>query len=575
MLRELHVKNLAVLASASVELGPGLNVLTGETGAGKSIVVDSLLLLSGARASSDLVRSGAESLTVTGVFEPEGEGWRKLLAEAGVEPEGPELMVRREIGREGRNRVYVNDQPATARLLVDLAPFLLRIHGQREEMGLVDPELQRVWLDRSGGAEAREMTGRVAAAYDAWRQVQDRLDRLTGDERARRERLDLLAFQAREIDAAQLTAGEEEELVAERDALRNREEITRALGGAYALLFDDEGAAVERIARSRTLLEAVASWESQAGGWLEELEELQVRLDELARSVHRRLDGLDADPGRLDQVEERLALVERLCRKYAGGTAHILERRRQIEAELEELSADEAGAEELETKAAAALESYRTEALALSEARRRWGAELLERMQAEMKDLGLGKARLELALERPRLEGGPLVVDGVPVEPSPTGVDRVVFLLAANPGEEPRPLAKVASGGELSRLYLALQLAARTADERRQAQPTLVFDEADAGISGAQAAALGKKLQRLAADAQILAVTHLPQVASCADHHFRVAKGIRGERTFTAVEPLDGDERVSEVARLLAGEKVTDLSRSHARELIGGAARSA
>src|SRR6202035_267878 len=257
VLRQLHVKTLAVLAAAAVEFGPGLNVLSGETGAGKSIVVDSLALLAGVRASAELIRSGAETLTVSGVFDLPGdssEGLRGLLAEAGVEVEGDEILVRREIARSGRNPVFLNDQPTTLRLLADLAPHLLRIHGQRDELGLVDPELQRVWLDRSGGAEAERPLGEVAAAFAEHQRLAARLERLAGGDRMRRERLDLLRFQAAEIDDARLAAGEELALKSERDVLRHAEAITRALGTAFALLFEEEGSAAERLAKSRSLL---------------------------------------------------------------------------------------------------------------------------------------------------------------------------------------------------------------------------------------------------------------------------------------------------------------------------------
>lgn len=571
MLREIHVRNLAVLAEASVEFGPGFNVLSGETGAGKSIVVDSLSLLAGARASSEMVRTGAEALTVSGVFEPEGGGWRSLLEEAGLEAEGEEILVRREIGRSGRNRVFVNDQPATLRLLADLAPYLLRIHGQRDELGLVEPELQRAMLDRSGGPEAEPLLGRVAEAFDLYSRLAERLERLSGDDRVRRERLDLLRFQAGEIDAARLRAGEETELRAERDVLRNTEAITRALGTGFALLFEEEGSAVERIARAQSLLVEVEAWEPQAAAWRAELEETRIRVTETARSLQQRLDGLEADPKRLDFIEERLALIERLCRKHGGSSAGVLARREEIEIELAELEGDTANRDELEEKVAAALSHYRQAALALSQARAAWGAALVERIEGELKDLGLARARLAVSLERRRRAGSPLVLGGEEVELGREGVDQVVFLFAPNPGEEPRPLARIASGGELSRIHLALQLATR--GEAEKANPTLVFDEVDTGVGGAEAAALGAKLQRLAKGNQILAVTHLPQVASHADHHFRVSKQVKGERTSVRVEELDSATRVEEVARMLAGKKITDLSLSHARELIAGTVR--
>lgn len=559
MLREIHVRNLAVMAEASVELGGGLNILSGETGAGKSIIVDSLSLLSGARASTDLIRSDADALTVSGVFELEGEAWRSVLEEAGVEAEGQEVIIRREIARSGRNRVFVNDQPTTLRLLSDLSPFLLRIHGQRDEMGLIEPELQKRMLDRSGGAEAGPLLARVHATHEQHARLAERLATLSGDDRARRERIDLLRFQASEIDAAKVRAGEETELKSEREVLRHAEAITRALGMAFSLLSEEEGAALERIGKSQGFLADVEEWEPQAAAWNAELEELRIRLAELAGAVSHRLDGLEADPARLDLVEERLAVLERLCRKHGGDTAAVLARRAEMESELAELEGDAENREELESRVASALEEYREAAQALSQARQRWGKTLVERIEAELKDLGLARARLGVALERRHDLGR-------------DGMDQVIFLFAPNPGEEPRPLARIASGGELSRIHLALQLAAH--GETEQARPTLVFDEVDTGIGGAEAAALGKKLQRLARGGQILAVTHLPQVASHADVHFKVGKRVDKGKTRVRVEELDADSRVEEVARMLAGTQVTQLSLSHARELIEGAARN-
>jgi DNA repair protein RecN (Recombination protein N) len=583
VLRELHVKNLAVMAAAAVEFGPGLNILSGETGAGKSIVVDSLALLSGVRATADLIRTGADLLTVSGVFALPRAGFRALLEEAGIDPGDPgdteEVLIRREIARSGRNRVFVNDQPATLRLLAELAPHLLRIHGQREELGLVDPELQRVWLDRSGGAEAERLTAEVAAAFAEHARLAARLELLAGGERMRRERLDLLRFELSEIDAARLVAGEEAALRAERDVLRNAEAIRRALGTAFSLLSEEEGAAVDRLAKSRSLLQEIAEWEAGAGEWGAELEELRIRAAEVAQGLARRLDALEADPARLDAVEERLALVERLCRKYGSGegtTAAVLARRAELAAELAELDGDGESQGDLEARVAEAIERYRKATLALSARRSAWGQALVARIGAELKDLGLGKARLAVTLERRRRAGSPLALDGEEIDFGPSGVDQVVFLFSPNPGEEPRPLARIASGGELSRIYLALQLAARGGGEGGEggaASATLVFDEVDAGIGGAEAAALGKKLQRLAKGGQILAVTHLPQVASHADLHFKVEKRVREGRTQVAVLPLAPEERVTEVARMLAGKEVTALSRSHAEELIAGAAR--
>ncbi len=566
MLRDLHVRNLAVLAEASVDFGPGLNVLSGETGAGKSIVVDSLSLLAGGRASAELIRTGAETLTVTGRFVPAGEGWRRALAAAGVEAAGEELVVRREVSREGRNRAFVDDQPVTVRLLAELAPHLLAIHGQRDELGLADPELQRGWLDRSGGAEAEALRNRATAAWERYRGVADRLERATGDEQARRERSETLRFQLGELDAAGLVPGEEESLRAERQVLRHAEAIVRGLAAASADLSEDDGAAGERLQRAAAALAEVGEWEPRATAWASDLGELRIRLDDVALAVSRRAGEVEADPARLDAVEERLALLERLFRKYGEGSAALLARRDRLAAEAAELDTDEAGRAALERQVAEALAAYRAAAGELSASRWRWAAALAKAIARELGDLALPKARLAVELGTRRRAGSAVLVDGEPVEAGPLGWDVATFTFAPNPGEEPRPLARIASGGELARVYLALQLAVRGAGVASGA--TMVFDEVDAGIGGREAAAVGRKLKRLAAGGQILAVTHLPQVASFADHHFRTSKRVAEGRTFVSLEPLAGETRVEEVARMLAGKKVTELSRDHARELI-------
>ncbi len=570
MLRDLHIRNLAVLEEASISLASGFNVLSGETGAGKSIVVDSLALLSGVRASSDQIRTGAKALTVTGVFEPLVEGWRQVLDEAGVEGADDVLVIRREISHSGRNRVFVNDQPVTLRLLSLLAPYLLRIHGQREELGLVDPELQRVWLDRCGGADGEEMLRRTAAAYGEFQQVAERLERLTGNERARNERLDFARFQLSEIDAAAVQEDEEIGLRQERNILRHSEAIEGSLTEVCELLFDRDGAAYGAVHRAMQLCEKVATWEPQAVEWRQELDDLAIRLSEMDRGMHMRLDTLDREPGRLDAVEDRLAVLERLFRKHGDSSRELLRRREELSQECQELTADESTLSEIKGQLESALRRYREAAAALSKGRRRWAEQLQQRVQTDLAELALGKARFQVRLDVRRRGDSALRLAGQGVEFTARGYDAVVFEFSPNPGEELRPLAKVASGGELSRLYLAVQLAARGDGDNRGAS-TLVFDEVDAGISGAEAATLGAKLQRLARGAQVLAVTHLPQVASHGDNHYKVSKEVRGGRTHTHIEALDEAGRIEEVARMLAGNEITDLSLSHARELIAGA----
>jgi DNA repair protein RecN (Recombination protein N) len=591
MLGHLHIKNLAVLSEASVEFQPGWNVLTGETGAGKSIVVDSLALLAGARASGDLIRTDADTLTVTGTFDGVGPRCDAILEQAGLEPAAGELVIRRDISRSGRNRVFVNDQPATLRLLADLAPALLRIHGQREELGLVHPELQRAWVDRQGGAEGDRLLAEVARLHADYRRLAERLASVGTDERLRRERLELAAFQIAEIERAALAAGEEEELRRERDLLRNADAIARALGGLVGLVEDEEGSCTERLAAAATGLAAVAEWHGEAAGWIGELDELRIRAAELARTVRQHAERIDADPTRLARVEDRLAIVERLCRKYGPSSADVLARLEALRAERSDLELGVEQRGELERLVAAALDRYRDAALELSRRRAGWGEELSAHVRRELADLALRKARLEIRLDRRPREESPLVVDGQPVDFGEHGIDAVSFEFSPNPGEALRPLQRVASGGELSRVYLALQLVGRAprraasprgAKRSRSAgeaagdadgEPTLVFDEVDAGIGGVEAVVLGRKLRELARGGQILSVTHLPQVASLGDHHLAVEKQVRGGRTFVAVRTLEGRARVDEIARMLGGEEAAAAARDHAEAMLAESER--
>ncbi len=575
MLRRLSVRNLAVLAGGEIELGPGLNVLTGETGAGKSLIVDSLALLAGARAAGDLIREGTEGASVSGIFELD-PALRAHLAATGIEPGSEpggdggeeELVIRREISREGRNRVFVQDQPVTLRLLQELAPRLLQIHGQRDEMGLADPELQRQWLDRLGGDAGLAQGARVAALYAEQARAADRLARLQGDARLRAERIDLLRFQTGEIAAAHPVAGEEEELRRARDLLRHREAIARALGGAFAMLYEGDDAVSDRLAGARHALAEIVAWEATAAAAIPELAELETKVQELARQLRSRLDdaGADTEPGRLDEIEDRLAVLERLFRKYGTSSAELLETLKRLQAELAELDDSEENRAVLEETAARTLEAYRRAAAELSQMRLAWANDLVVRLERELADLALAKARFGVSLETVRRSGSPLVLDGEGVDFGPHGYDRVTFQFAPNPGEPMLPLSRIASGGELSRVSLALQLAAR--GEEVAGGPTLVFDEADAGVGGAEGSALGKKLRRLAKRGQILAVTHLAQVASCGHVQHRVTKRVRSGRTFADVARLERAERVAEIARMLSGEKVTALSRSHAEEML-------
>jgi DNA repair protein RecN (Recombination protein N) len=406
---------------------------------------------------------------VAGIFECDA-ALRAQLLESGIEAEDDELVIRREISREGRNRVFVQDQPVTLRLLQELSPRLLRIHGQRDELGLADPELQRHWLDRIGGDKGLELKARVAALYAEHAAAADRLERLQGDARLRAERIDLLRFQAGEIAAAQPVAGEEEELRRSRDLLRHREAIVRSLGGAFALLYEGDEAVADRLAQARHALADVAQWESVAAGALPELAELETRVQELARDLRGRLDdaGADAEPGRLDEVEDRLALLERLFRKYGSTSAELLETQRRLQAELAELDDSEENRAVLEAAAGRTLAAYREAATELSRLRSTWAVELVARLERELADLALARARFGVLLETSRRSGSGLEVGGSAVEFGPHGFDHVVFQFAPNPGRaDDAALAHCVGGRAGARLARAAARRPRRGGRRR------------------------------------------------------------------------------------------------------------
>lgn len=566
MLRSLYVQNLAVIERAGLQFGPGLNVVTGETGAGKSLVVDSLSLLAGARASSETIRTGADTLVVSGVFEPSGSDWRRPLEEAGVPADGNELLVRREVTRAGRNRVFVNDHPVTLRLLSAVTRRLIRIFGQRDELGMVSPELQRVWLDRSGGDSVAALVASCAGAYEAYRETADRLERLSGDDQLRLERIDLLKFQTSEIDAAHLLPGEDEELRADREVLRHAEAIAGALHQALVLLSDDEQAVDSRLAQAGNALQSIARWQPEAAAWADTLAEAGTLVNDVTAELRSRAVSSDSDPRRLDRIEERLSVIERLTRKYGGSAADVQEHGRRLAEELFELETADVRRDEVEQQAAACLAEYAARAEALSFTRRELGAALATEVVEHLRDLALERAAFEVEIGRAPRPDSALELDGERVVFDRRGVDRVTYRFSANTGEALRPLSRVASGGELARLFLALQTAVRGAGPA--AGSTLVFDEVDSGVGGAEAAIVGRKLQRLARGGQILAVTHLPQVASRGDRHLEVRKEVRAGRTRVDVRRLDDDRRIKEVARMLAGEEITEGARSAAEELI-------
>jgi DNA repair protein RecN (Recombination protein N) len=564
VLRELRVKNLAVIESLTVPFGPGLNVLTGETGAGKSILIDALTLLLGERAQpAETIRTGAETATIEAVFDaPKKSPVATLLQEHGIALEDGILVVRRELVRGARGRVFLNDANATLALLERLGETLVEVHGQHEHQALLRPARHLDLLDSFAGLGI--LRDRLRQRHDEWKSVSAELEALrvtARDTAARtREHQDAMA----EIDAARLRPGEEDELRDERRRLMNAERLAEGANAAYRELYDDQASAVERAGKVATLLREMARIDPTVEPAVQALDTALVQLDETARTLRTYRDGVVFDPPRLEAIERRVDEIGRLKRKYGETVEAVLAHRARIEADLGGL----ARAGEDEGKLAERAERLRTElttrAADLAERREQSVTKLETAVLSELGALDLEGAVFRVRLARERAGNGELGVGPEGWRLGPRGVDQAEFLFSGNAGEDARPLARIASGGELSRTMLALKVVLAATD----AVPVLVFDEVDVGIGGKTADTVGKKLRQVARTRQVLCVTHLPQIAAYADQHFRVEKREEDGRSATTVAALVRQDRVREVARMLGGESVTDTSLRHALELI-------
>jgi DNA repair protein RecN (Recombination protein N) len=569
MLRELRVRHLAVIEEAVVPLGPGLNVLSGETGAGKSILIDAILLVVGARAQPDLIRSGADSAVVEAVFEVAPDGpVARLLEEAGhAGGDGP-LIVKRELSRSGRHRAFVNDASATVALLERVGDFLVEIHGQHEHQRLLDPARQLDLLDRFGGMQERHEGVRETVA--SWEQARQRVRRLREEVRETEREEERLRFEVSEIDAINPKDGEEDELRAERRRLQHAERILTALQEVSGLLHEDRQDALSRLGRAAGLLRDLARLDVAVTPALAGLDEARAHLEDVVASIRGLRDQALADPARIEEVDGRLDALSRLRRKYGESVGAIWQHRQDVAAILERLSHHEALADDLDAEVDRLAAAARAAATELSE-HRVAAAERLERLVTrELRALGMERASCHIALRYQPAGPGDLAVGAERWRIGPRGAETAEFLLAANPGEDARPLARVASGGELSRTMLGFKtILAAAADV-----PTMIFDEVDAGIGGRVADVVGQKLRETASGRQVLCVTHLAPIAAHADHHLVVEKRAGRTRTSTTVTPLDAAARVEELARMLGSERISEATRRHARELYRDARRS-
>ncbi|MGI6567884.1 MAG: DNA repair protein RecN [Firmicutes bacterium] len=577
MLRLLQIKNYALIESLELEFCRGLTVLTGETGAGKSIILDAIAMLTGSRAYTEAIRTGADSAWLAGVFDiTGGDALQALLSEMGFDHDGRELVVAREIHRSGRNKCWINGRLATVASLKEIGSFLVEIQGQDEHQAVLDPQQHLEMLDAAGGEELNSLRRQMEAAYAKARTLAQERERLVLDEQARLRQVDLLQFQRDEIAAANLTAGEEVELAREREILRHGEKLREAVVSAYNLLYGggtEAGSVLEGLGTSLSLIQHGQRYDERLGAILQMLEAANANIQQAAWELRDYADGLEADPQRLNQVEERLALIQRLERKYGEGTEAILAYGEKVSAELDELLNSEIRAAEIEKEMEKAILELSDLAGRLSAVRKAAADKLQDQVLRELPDLNLANARFQIQVSQtPSPEGIPYPHrDGeVRVQVTSRGADQVEFLFSANPGQDLRPLAKVASGGEASRLMLALKSVLAASDD----VPTLVFDEVDTGIGGSTALAVGAKLAGLARHRQVLCVTHLAQVAGAADHHLAIYKEVSGGSTRVVVKPLDAEDRIEEIARMLAGDGDSEVSRQHARQLLAQRATS-
>ncbi len=541
MLTHLRIQSLAIIDELEVTFGPGLNVVTGETGAGKSILVAALQLVLGARGRPELVRTGAERAEVEALFDIRADPGAQARAESLGFEAGAELLIRRVIEAEGRSRAYVNGRLATNSQLVSLAAGLVDISSQHEHHSLVDPASHVGYLDAYAGI-IDEVTG-LATAWRAWKDVADQLDALLA--RVREDRGDLVRFQLGELERAALSPEE----IAEASRLRHAGALGELCGRAEDRLYAGDGAVVTLLSRVATDLDAAARLDPGLDTLTEQVRAASTELEDAARTLGRYARSIRVDPARQAELDERLHEQKRLYRKFGDDLAAAAAR---LRAELTELDSAQERVNDLEATRA----RYRTEverqARHLSDRRRGEARTLAVAITAELASLGMGEARVDVAIAEAGLGAG--------------GVDRVEFLIATNRGEEPRPLRKVASGGELSRALLAVKRVLASMGP----VGVYVFDEVDTGVGGTVADVIGAKLGEVAAHHQVVCITHLPQIASQGDRHFHVAKDVSGERTHSRIRRLEGDERVEEIARMLGGTRISETTRAAARELLGG-----
>jgi DNA repair protein RecN (Recombination protein N) len=558
VLVELRLENYAVIDNIAVEFAPGLNLLTGETGAGKSILIDALSLLLGEKASPDVIRSGAERAIVSAVFEVEGERERaisEILESNGLDGEEASVILRREIATAGKGRAFVNNQPATVAVLRQLAPHLATVHAQSESLLSFDAAARLELLDVYAAIKLE-----ATQAFSRWKSIQSRIEELERDEQDRLRLLDLWNFQKREIEEARPQAGEDERLEIEKRVLTNAEKIYGAVMNAFDLLYQGEASTSASLRAAQKHLEELAGYEPKFSEALTALETARISIEDVGASLRDYAGGIEASPEHLAEVEDRLAVIDRLKRKYGSTLADVIHHGEEVSRKLSEMENKDEVLGKLRKELAESGEEYLRAARIISKQRYEAARKLERIVEAEINDLAM---RASFRIE----------ISGTDEQTNWTasGFDQVAYMISTSPGEPLRLFEQIASGGELSRIMLALKASVEAGSAKKKtstAQRTIVFDEIDIGIGGRAAEAVGRKLKQLSRGSQVLCVTHLPQIATFADHHYVIEKRQIAGRTRTTVRVITGEERTEEIARMLSGAKLTETSRKHAEQML-------
>lgn len=552
----MRVENYAVIDNVVVEFGGGLNLLTGETGAGKSILIDALSLLLGDKASSEIVRHGAEKAVVSAVFDVEGDRLGCVLEENGIDLEEDQIIIRREISANGKGRVFVNNQSATVAVLKQIAPHIAVVHAQNEAVLAFDPPARLELLDSAAGVERSS----TALAFAEWKQIKERISELEQGEQDKLRMVDLWSFQLKEIEAVDPRPDEDQQLEAEKRVLANSERVYAAAIAAFDSLYEGESSAAALLRSSMRQVEELARFDEKFREQLSALETARITAEDVGVTLRDYADGIDASPERLAEVEDRLAALDRLRRKYGKTVEEVLAYAEELRRKLNEVENKDEVLRELRQQLSKATEKYLLEARGLSRKRYETARKLEKTVEEEINDLAM---KVKFKIE----------VSGSDEEEnwSSAGFDHVAYLIATNAGQPIGAIEKIASGGELSRVMLALKAsveAGRSGKKSSDTQRTLVFDEIDTGIGGRAADAVGKKLKALSRTKQVLCITHLPQIASFADQHFLIEKKESAGKTKTSVRQMDPEERREEIARMLSGAKITDASLKNAEQLL-------